>query len=80
MFKRAGQRTGYKIVKQAIKTLKASAVLPSSHDQSWHAPLKAGGKLKGMLVGRDSIATTVLGAWGRPREGSWEIPLGGTSG
>ena len=80
VFKRAGQRTGYKIVKAVIRELKQAPVLPASSEQSWHTPLIKGGKLRGLLVGRDSYATTVLGAWGRPREGSWAIETGGAGG
>lgn len=75
VWKRAGQRTGYKIVKAAIRRLSSQAVLPSSENQSWHMPLRQGDKLRGYLVGTDSHASTVLGAWGRPREGSVEIAL-----
>jgi len=80
VFKRAGQRTGYKIVKAVIRELKQAPVLPASSEQSWHTPLMKKGKLTGLLVGRDSYATTVLGAWGRPREGSWAISLIGEAG
>ena len=73
VWERAGQRTGYKAVRSAIKTLKQNPVLPPSRDQQWHMPLRVGGQLKGYLVGSDSFAQTVLGARMVPKSGSVEV-------
>jgi hypothetical protein len=75
VWERAGQRTGYKAVRSAIKTLKQNPVLPSSRSQQWHMPLKVGGQLKGYLVGSDSFAQTVLGARMTPKSGSVEVAV-----
>lgn len=75
LWERARQRTGFKVVREAIKKLTSNPVLPASEDQAWHMPLLAGERVKGYLVGNDAYATTVLGPWGRPRENSMEIKL-----
>lgn len=76
IWKRAQQRIGFKVVREAIKKLTSTPVLPADEGQFWHMPLLVGDKLRGYLVGNDAHASTVLGAWGRPREDSMEIKLG----
>jgi len=73
VWERAQQRTGYKAVRQAIKTLKQNPVLPVERSQQWHMPLKRDGRTVGYLVGSDSFAQTVLGASMVPKAGSMEI-------
>jgi len=73
VWERAGQRTGYKAVRSAIKTLRQNPVLPVERSQQWHMPLKVGGQLRGYLVGSDSFAQTVLGARMTPKSGSLEV-------
>jgi len=75
-WQRAGQRTGYRAVRAAIKELTKTPAFPAREDQTWHYPILAGDKLKGYLVGSDAHANTVLGPWGRPRKDSMEIKLG----
>jgi len=73
VWERASQRTGYKAVREAIKTLRSQPLLPPSRSQQWHMPLKVGGQLRGYLVGSDSFAQTVLGASMVPKKGSVEV-------
>ena len=73
VWERASQRTGYKAVREAIKTLRSQPLLPPSRSQQWHMPLTVGGQLRGYLVGSDSFAQTVLGASMTPKSGSVEV-------
>jgi len=73
VWERAQQRTGFKAVKQAVKTLRTNPVLPTERSQQWHMPLKREGRTVGYLVGSDSFAQTVLGASMVPKAGSMEV-------
>lgn len=80
VWERAGQRTGYKTVRTAIKTLRKNEVLPKSKGTQWHLKLEREGKVVGYLVGSDSRASTVLSSEMSPKPDSVEITLGKADG
>ena len=71
VWERAGQRTGFKLIKKAITQLKSKPLLPSKKSQKWFLKLDN----KGILVGNDAKVITVLRPNMRPKEGSLEITL-----
>ncbi len=70
IWERAGQRTGFKVIRKAIDQLKNRPLLPSKKSQKWFLKLS-----NGMLVGNDAKVITVLKKGMKPYEGSLEIKL-----
>ena len=71
VWERAGQRTGFKVIRNAIKQLKKNPLLPAKKSQKWHLKLDG----KGFLVGNDAKAVTVLRAGMSPKADSIEVKL-----
>ncbi len=71
VWERAGQRAGFKVIRNAIKQLKRKPLLPAKKSQKWYLKLDG----KGFLVGNDAKVATVLRASMKPKEGSLEITL-----
>ncbi len=70
LWERAGQRSGFKIIRNAIQQLKSKPLLPVKKSQKWFLKLE-----NGVLVGNDAKVITVLRSGMIPKEGSLEITL-----
>jgi len=75
VWERAGRRSRFRYIRQALKILAERPVLPTEKDANWHLILEMEGRRRGILAGRDGRAVTVLAPWAKPDEDSYEVVI-----